>query len=79
MSLKNLSTCYAYQYILGRTLNCLRKKDNEEGVEFIKSLTRYLLTNCYLTNKQIEGLAKWLQFLPKDLAEAKLERFNYEK
>ncbi len=77
LSLKNLSTCYAYEYILGRTLVCLEKNNNDAGIKYIKSLKEHLYKKCNLTVPQIEGLAKWLKYLPKDLAEAKLEKFHY--
>jgi len=76
MSLKNLSTCYAYQYLLERTLVYLDIKNNTAGITFVNSLINSLHDYCSLTNKQIEGLARWLQFLPKDLAESKLKQFN---
>lgn len=79
ISLKNLSICYAYEYILGRTLATLENKNNNDGVEYIKSLRKDLYKYCNLTLSQIEGLSKWLKYLPKDLAEAKLERFHYNK
>ena len=79
ISLKNLSTCYAYEYILARTLVVLENKNNTDGIEYVKSLREDLYKYCNLTSSQIEGLAKWLKYLPKDLAEAKLERFYNEK
>lgn len=79
ISLKNLSTCYAYQYILGRTLNYLEKKNNTDGIEYIRSITNSLQSFCSLTIGQVNGLSKWLQYLPKDLAEAKLENFDYNE
>ena len=79
LSLKNLSTCYAYEYVLERTLVHLEKKSNEDGIKYVKSLRKYLYEKCNLTISQIEGLSKWLKYLPKDLAEAKLEKFHYDK
>lgn len=76
LSLPNLLTCYAYKYILERVLVHLQKKGNNEGEQFITSLQSYLSTHCYLTEKQISGLKNWLQFLPKELREAKLESFK---
>jgi hypothetical protein len=76
LSLKNLSTCYAYQFILERTLNYLRINDNKKGIIFIDGLIEYLKKNCKLSIKQIEGLNNWLQYLPQDLRESKLKSFS---
>ena len=80
LSLKNLSTCYAYQYILERTLEHLRNNNNNEGIEFVNSLLngdKGLKKYCGLTQEQIVGLSKWLQFLPQDLRETKLKNFSF--
>ena len=79
LSLRNLHTCCAYEYILERTLDCLEKKNNKDGVEYTKGLMDWLHNKCHLTVGQIDGLSKWLQYLPKDLAEAKLENFDYNE
>ena len=76
LSLNNLLNCYAYQYILERTLDYLTQKDNLKGIEFINDLLGGLTHYCSLTDKQIDGLSKWLQYLPKDLKEAKLKKFD---
>lgn len=76
MSLQNLSTCYAYEYILERTLVYLEKNNNEDGIKFINSLIKALYKYCRLTENQICGLSRWLQFLPRDLREAKLKNFS---
>lgn len=76
LSLKNLLTCHAYQYILERTLEHLTQKSNSKGMQFINDLLNGLTKSCSLTNKQIDGLSKWLQYLPKDLREAKLKEFD---
>ena len=76
LSLKNLSTGYAYQFILERTLNYLRIYDNKKGIIFIDGLIEYLKKNCKLSIKQIEGLNNWLQYLPQDLRESKLKSFS---
>ncbi len=76
MSLQNLSTCYAYQYILERTLDYLEQKNNQDGIKYIKGMIHGLQDYCSLTNNQINGLSKWLQFLPEELKKAKLKEFN---
>lgn len=78
-SLKNLSTCYAYQYILERTLDTLTKKENHEGIRYVNDLLngdKGIKHFCSLTKEQITGLSKWLQFLPQDLREARLRSFD---
>jgi len=76
MSLQNLSTCYAYQYILGRTLDYLEQKNNEDGIKYINGMIDGLHNYCSLTTNQINGLSKWLQFLPEELKKVKLKEFN---
>jgi hypothetical protein len=76
LSLKNLLNCHAHQYILERTLDHLTQKGNVKGIKFINDLLDGLTQYCSLTDKQIDGLSKWLQYLPKDLSEAKLKKFD---
>lgn len=76
LSLKNLSTCHAYKFILERTAAHLQQKNNIDGVTFIDSLIRYLKSHCHLTEGQVKGLDKWIQFLPIDLRKAKLKSFE---
>ena len=76
LSLNNLSTCYAYEFILERTLNHLKINYNEKGILFVDGLIEYLKKNCKLSIKQIEGLKNWLQYLPQDLRESKLKSFS---
>ncbi|HIF9203539.1 TPA: hypothetical protein ACX6QK_000837 [Photobacterium damselae] len=76
LSLKNLSTCHAYKFILERTAAHLQQKNNIDGVTFIESLVRYLKSHCHLTEGQVKGLDKWIQFLPIDLRKAKLKSFE---
>ncbi|HIF9067514.1 TPA: hypothetical protein ACX6QT_000007 [Photobacterium damselae] len=76
LSLKNLSTCHAYKFILERTAAHLQLKNNIGGVTFIESLVRYLKSHCHLTKEQVKGLDKWIQFLPIDLRKAKLKSFE---
>ena len=79
LSLINLSTCYAYQFILERTIVALTKNNNVSGVSFVKDLLHGesgLKLYCSLTKKQINSLSKMLQFLPGDLKEAKLRCFD---
>jgi len=76
MSLQNLSTCYAYQYILERTLDYLEQKNNQDGIKYINGMIDGLHNYCSLTSNQINGLSKWLQFLPEELKKTKLKEFN---
>jgi len=76
LSLKNLLNSHAYQYILERTLDHLTQKGNSKGMKFINDLLDGLTHYCSLTDSQIDGLSKWLQYLPKDLREAKLKDFD---
>ncbi|NAW56829.1 MULTISPECIES: hypothetical protein [unclassified Vibrio] len=76
LSLKNLSTCHAYKFILDRTEAHLAKKGNADGVRFVNSLRGFLKSNCYLTEGRVNGLSKWIQFLPADLRNAKLRDFD---
>lgn len=69
LSLKNLSTIYAYEFILKSTL--VHEKDSK----FIKSLLQYLENNGYLTNSQIEGLSKYLNRIP-EMKNSKLREFE---
>ncbi|SBT60896.1 Uncharacterised protein [Plesiomonas shigelloides] len=73
LSLKNLSTCHAYKFILDRTEAHLEKK---AGIDFVNSLRRILKSNCYLSKGRVDGLSKWIQFLPHDLRKAKLKNFD---
>ncbi len=78
-SLKNLSTCYAYKYILERTLDALIKNENQKGIKYVNDLIngeKGIMQFCSLTEEQITGLSKWLQFLPQDLREARLRKFD---
>lgn len=70
ISLKNLETCYAYEYKIKRAIDKL--EDKKFMQEILKTLYQYL----YLTDKQIEAIRKWFQYLPKDLQEAKLRSFD---
>lgn len=76
LSIKNLSTCHAYKFILDRTEAHLGESDNQEGILFVQGLRAYLLARCTLKPKQIIGLNNWIQYLPKDLREAKLKDFD---
>lgn len=79
LSLKNLSTCYAYQYILERTLHRLEINQNKNGVNFVNDLLNGgsgIRKFCGLTQGQIDGLAQWLQYLPTELRETKLKKFE---
>jgi hypothetical protein len=75
-SIKNLSTCHAYKFILDRIEAHLSKNEKEDGIKFVQSLRAYLLTRCTLQPKQVIGLHNWIQYLPKDLREAKLKSFD---
>ncbi|MFA6139037.1 MAG: hypothetical protein WC667_13265 [Sulfurimonas sp.] len=78
-SLNNLLTCYAYKYILERTINYLQQNNNTEGINYINDLLngeKGLKTFCNLTNEQIGGLQKWLNYLPRDLRESDLKKFG---
>lgn len=76
LSLKNLSTCHAYKFILDRTEEYLSEEESEDGVKFVRSLRQYLLNHCYLKPKQVQGLRSWVQYLPIDLRDAKLKSFD---
>jgi len=76
LSLKNLSTCHAYKFILNRTAAHLNKKGNVDGVKFVDSLMSFLKSNCYLTEGMIKGLSNWIKYLPADLRNAKLRGFD---
>lgn len=76
LSLKNLSTCHAYQFILDRVEEYLYKNEKEDGIKFVQSLRSYLFSNCLLTPKQVQGLRNWVQYLPQDLREAKIKDFE---
>ena len=78
LSLKNLSSCHAYKFILNRTAAHLDKKGNEKGVKFVKSLMTFLKSNGYLTEGRIKGLSGWIQYLPTDLRNARLRDFDYK-
>lgn len=76
LSLKNLSTCHAYNFILKRVRSILNNKNNKQGILFVDSLQEFLHSNCYLSQKQIHGLNQWIQYLPHDLKNAKLKNFD---
>lgn len=76
LSLYNLRTCYAYEFILKRTLNYLEQNQKIDGVKFINSLIFYLRKNYTLSENQIKGLQNRLHYLPKDLKESKLMNFK---
>lgn len=69
LSLENLETCYAYDYILERALTHVNNR------VFIEGLLANLKDKCYLTNAQINGLDKWLEHLPQ-MEECHLRNFN---
>ncbi|MBK2266884.1 hypothetical protein [Francisella philomiragia] len=71
-TLKNLLTCYAYEYKIKRALEVL----DDDKKEYMNSMLENLYKNLYLTDNQVEGMFKWFQYLPKDLAEAKLKEFD---
>lgn len=75
LSLRNLSTCHAYNFILNRVLAHLTLKSNEKGISYVSSLKTYLETNCTLTDSQVEGLKRWVEYLPRELRDAKLLKF----
>ncbi|MBW3775630.1 hypothetical protein GL272_01510 [Aeromonas veronii] len=76
LSLKNLSTCHAYNFILDRICAYLIKNNKEDGISFVTSLKKHLRKNCCLTQNQIDGLNRWIQYLPHDLKNAKLKDFD---
>lgn len=76
LSIRNLSTCHAYKFILDRTEAHLSKSEKEDGIKFVQSLRKYLLSHCTLQPKQVVGLGNWVQYLPKDLRDAKLKKFD---
>lgn len=76
LSIRNLSTCHAYKFILDRTEAHLSKSEKENGIKFVQSLRKYLLSHCTLQPKQVIGLSNWIQYLPKDLRDAKLKSFD---
>lgn len=59
LSLQNMETCYAYDYILRRAIEIL---DNNV---FFTSLLTSLQQHCNLTTNQIQGLQNWLNHLPQ--------------
>ncbi len=59
LSLKNLETCYAYDYIIERALTHVNNR------AFIEGLLSDLQNKCTLTNAQINGLGRWLENLPQ--------------
>lgn len=76
LSIRNLSTCHAYKFILDRTEAHLSNSEKEDGIKFVQSLRKYLLNRCTLQPKQVIGLSNWIQYLPKDLRDAKLKNFD---
>nr|WP_312230749.1 hypothetical protein [Pseudomonas sp.] len=74
LSIRNLSTCHAYKFILDRTEAHL--SENENGIRFVQSLRKYLLSHCTLQPNQVIGLSNWIQYLPKGLRDAKLKNFD---
>jgi hypothetical protein len=76
LSLRNLSTCHAYRFILKRAYFYLENNNNKVGMDYVQSLQFWLKNNCNLTSGQIGGLENFLQFLPKELKEAKLKDFG---
>jgi len=74
MSLNNLSTCYTYEYILNRILSYL--KDNNKPIEYVEGLVKYLKEHCFLSDKQVDGLEQWLQYLPDELRTSKRKKFT---
>lgn len=75
LSLKNLSTCHAYGYLMKRILAHLEEQYNQDGIMFINNLLEGLHNYCSLTDRQIYGLSRWQQYLPEDLRDAKLKKF----
>ncbi|MGQ4005166.1 hypothetical protein QIW49_01600 [Francisellaceae bacterium CB300] len=71
-TLKNLLTCYAYEYKIKRALEVL----DDDKKEYMDSMLVNLYENLYLTDNQIIGMFNWFQFLPKDLSETKLKQFD---
>ena len=71
-TLKNLLTCYAYEYKIKRALEVL----DDDKKEYMDSMLVNLYENLYLTDNQIIGMFNWFQILPKDLSETKLKQFD---
>lgn len=68
LSLQNLETCYAYDYILGRAIA------NTANSTFLQGLLAHLHQHCTLSNNQIQGLQNWLVNLPQ-MADCHLRNF----
>ncbi len=74
-SLKNLLTCYAYEYKIKRALEVLP----EDKKEFMKDILADLYKYKNLTTKQIEGMKNWFEYLTDDLKNTKLKEFDIVK
>lgn len=72
LSFKNLQTCYAYEYKIRRAIEELP----EDKQEYMLSMLSHLYKNLYLTDLQIEGMKKWFEYLPVDLKDTRLKKFD---
>lgn len=61
LSPRNLRQVYACEFWV---LRFIEMQDDEDGVEFGRSLLRYLRDRLRLTRGQIDGLNKWLDNMP---------------
>ncbi len=74
-SLKNLLTCYAYEYKIKRALEVLE----EDKQDYMKSMLENLYKNLYLSDNQINGMKNWFKYLTEDLKNTKLKEFDVVK
>lgn len=72
LSLKNLQTCYAYEYKIKRAIEELPA----DKQEYMLSMLSHLYQNLYLTDPQIDGMIKWFEYLPDDLKDTRLKKFD---
>jgi hypothetical protein len=72
LSFKNLQTCYAYEYKIKRAIEELSEDKQQYMLSMLDNLHRYL----YLTKSQVDGMMRWFEYLPADLKDTRLEKFD---
>lgn len=74
LKLKNLLTCYAYEY---KILLALEYIHNEKQ-GFVLDLLEKLRTYYRLSEGQIKALGEWFKYIPyKEFSEAKIKKFTF--
>lgn len=73
-SLKNLATCYAYEFKIKRALEVLNQREEDDSE--LQQLLQSLYENLKLTKSQIKTVKGFFKGLTDDLKDSKLQEFD---